>query len=198
MSLDKPGLPASAVTLHGAIVWFTGMSGAGKSTLATAVRDVLHAYGRVEILDGDVVRRQLSPQLGFSKADREANVRRIGRMAVALASEGAVAIAAAISPHREVREEIRHLADAAGIPFVEIYLNPSLQTLIEKDAKGLYRRAIAGEIPNFTGISDPYEPPLAPELELATHTEAVDVSASRIMQLLHERGVVTGYRPLRK
>lgn len=174
------------------------MSGAGKSTLASTVRDVLQPYGRVEILDGDVVRRQLSPQLGFSKADREANVRRIGGMAVALATEGAVAIAAAISPHRDVRDEIRHLADAAGIPFVEIYLNPSLQTLIEKDAKGLYRRALTGEIPHFTGISDPYEAPLTPDLELATHVESVDVSTARIIELLHQRGIVGGYLPLRR
>lgn len=174
------------------------MSGAGKSTLASAVREVLQAHGRVEILDGDVVRRQLSPQLGFSKADREANIRRIGRMAVALAGEGVIAIAAAISPHREVRDEIRQLAGAAGIPFVEIYLNPSLQTLIEKDVKGLYRRALAGEIPNFTGISDPYEPPLAADLELATHTEPVEASTSRIIRLLHERGIISGYLPLRR
>lgn len=168
------------------------MSGAGKSTLSAALHDALSLQGRVEILDGDVVRRLFAPQLGFSKDDRIANVRRIGQMAIELAGAGVIAIAAAISPHRAVRDEVRQMAARASLPFVEIYLNPSLQTLIEKDVKGLYRRALAGEIPNFTGISDPYEPPLSPELELATHTEPVDVSTERILDLLRRHGIVNG------
>lgn len=166
------------------------MSGAGKSTLSEAVRDAMLPHNPVEILDGDVIRRMLAPQLGFSRDDRIANVRRIGQLAIELAGKGVIAIAAAISPHRAVRDEIRQLAAEAGIPFVEIYLNPSLQTLIEKDVKGLYRKALAGEIPQFTGISDPYEPPLAPELELATHTETVEASTARILSVLEARGVV--------
>lgn len=188
---SSPGQRQALTDGRGAVVWFTGMSGAGKSTLATAICDALRPTRRVEIIDGDVVRRQLSPQLGFSRDDRIANVRRIGRMAIDLAEEGVVAVAAAISPHREVRSEVRGLASAAGIPFIEVYLNPSLQVLIQKDVKGLYQRALAGEIPNFTGISDPYEPPLAPELELVTHVEPVEVSTARIIQLLRDRGIVT-------
>jgi adenylylsulfate kinase len=182
---------SAAPRRRGGIVWFTGMSGSGKTTLAAALRESLHSVARVEILDGDVVRRQLSPQLGFSRDDRVANVRRIGRMALELAGEGAVAVAAAISPHREVRDEVRQMATTGGIPFVEIYLNPPLQTLIEKDVKGLYQRALAGEIANFTGISDPYEAPLHPELELVTHAEPVEVSTARIVELLRDRRIVS-------
>jgi adenylylsulfate kinase len=176
-------------TQTGAILWFTGMSGGGKSTLANAIAPMIAASRPVEILDGDEVRLHLSKGLGFTREDRDTNVRRIGFVARLLAKHGIVVITAAISPYAETRNEIRQLAVTERIPFIEIFVNPTIDALVKRDPKGLYKRALAGEIPHFTGVSDPYEPPTHPELEIKTDAEAVEASAARIMSLLAERGI---------
>jgi len=181
--------PAGKVAV-GAILWLTGMSGGGKSTLANAVAPLIAPTRRVQILDGDEVRLHLSKGLGFSREDRDTNVRRIGFVARLLAKHGVVVITAAISPYADTRNEIRQLAATEGIPFVEIFVNPTLDALVKRDPKGLYKRALAGEIPHFTGVSDPYEPPTHPDLEIRTDSESVDASAARIMALLEKRAIL--------
>lgn len=176
--------------MRGAILWFTGMSGAGKSTLATAVGAQVSQHRAVEILDGDVVRTHLSKGLGFSREDRDTNVRRIGFVATLLARHGVFVITAAISPYANIRAEIRALAEAEGIAFIELFVNPPLPWLIARDVKGLYKRALAGEIAHFTGITDPYEAPAAPDLEIHTDAEPVEQSATRIVLLLEQRGLI--------
>src|SRR4029077_13419593 len=142
---------------QGVTVWFTGLSGAGKSTISTALAEELRRRGRpVEILDGDVVRENLSKGLGFSREDRDTNIRRIGFVAELLTRHGVVVLVAAISPYRETRDEVR----ARIGHFVEVHVDCPLDELVQRDVKGLYKRALAGEIDNFTGVSDPYEPPL--------------------------------------
>ena len=174
----------------GAILWFTGLSGSGKSTLANEVARRTIAYRPVEILDGDDIRRHLSAGLGFSRQDRDTNVRRIGFVARLLARHGVLAITAAISPYRDVRSEIRRSAEDEQLAFIEVYLNPSLASLVTRDPKGLYRRALAGDIAQFTGVSDPYEPPVHPDLEIATHLVSVESSVERILSVLHERQLI--------
>ena len=176
--------------MTGAILWFTGMSGAGKSTLATAVGAQVSASRSVEILDGDVVRTHLSKGLGFSREDRDTNVRRIGFVARLLAKHGVFVITAAISPYADIRDEVRAMAEADGVVFIEVFVNPTLDSLIARDVKGLYKRALAGEIAHFTGITDPYEAPLAPDLEIQTDAETVDQSAARIVSLLAEKKLI--------
>ncbi len=176
--------------MTGAILWFTGMSGAGKSTLATAVGAHVSTRRPVEILDGDVVRTHLSKGLGFSRDDRDTNVRRIGFVARLLAKHGVFVITAAISPYANLRDEVRGMAEAEGITFLEVFVNPSLQSLIARDVKGLYKRALAGEIEHFTGITDPYEAPLAADLEIQTDAESVEQSAVRILTLLQEKKLI--------
>ncbi|HSV75200.1 MAG TPA: adenylyl-sulfate kinase [Chthonomonadales bacterium] len=174
---------------QGFILWFTGLSGSGKSTLAQAIAERLRADGlRVELLDGDEVRTNLSKGLGFSKEDRDTNIRRIGYVARLLARNGVVAITAAISPYREIRDEVRREAAADGVPFVEAYPSATLDALVERDVKGLYRKAIAGEIRNFTGVSDPYEPPLAPEVEVRTDEQTPAESVEAILAALKGLG----------
>ena len=172
---------------HGFTLWFTGLSGAGKSTLACAVRDVLVDRGRrVEILDGDEVRTNLSKGLGFSKEDRDTNIRRIGFVARLLSRNGVVAIGAAISPYRGVRREVRCAHEA---PFVEAYVSCSLDELVRRDSKGLYAKALRGEIQHFTGVSDPYEPPDAAEITVHTDREPPEASIARIVACLEARGL---------
>ena len=169
----------------GFIVWFTGLSGAGKSTIATAVQSELTRRGRhSELLDGDEVRTHLSKGLGFSKEDRDTNIRRIGYVARLIARSGGVAITAAISPYREVRDELR--GQTPG--FVEVFVRAPLDTLVERDTKGLYRKAIAGEIANFTGVSDPYEEPLRPEVTCDTSVESVEQSVTKVLDKLERLG----------
>lgn len=164
-------------------LWFTGMSGAGKSTLAKlAAEELLDRGHRVEVLDGDEVRTHLSKGLGFSKEDRDTNIRRIGYVARLLSRNGVVAISAAISPYRDVRDEVRRQHER----FFEVYVKCPLEKLVERDVKGLYKRAIAGEIPHFTGVSDPYEEPLNPELVIETHRETAADSLSRLIRALEE------------
>jgi adenylyl-sulfate kinase len=166
---------------QGFTVWFTGVSGAGKSTLSHLLETRLRELGsKVELLDGDVVRTRLSKGLGFSKEDRDENVRRIGFVCELLSRHGVIAIAAAISPYRAAREEVR-----ARIPnFVEVYMTCPVEILTERDVKGLYKKALAGDLPHFTGISDPYEPPLAPEVIVNSSSETPEESLDKIWATL--------------
>jgi len=170
---------------RGFTLWLTGLSGAGKSTLAAAVADELRRGGvRVETLDGDEVRQNLSKGLGFSREDRDTNIRRIGYVAKLLTRNGVAVIGAAISPYRAVRDEVRREIGA----FAEVHVKASLDECVRRDTKGLYARALAGEIAQFTGVSDPYEEPLAPELLVDTEREDVATSAARVIDRLVELG----------
>ncbi len=173
----------------GFILWFTGLSGAGKTTLALALKERLAGGQPVEILDGDEMRTNLSKGLGFSREDRDTNIRRIGFVARLLARHGVAAIGAAISPYAAARAEVRALAEKEGIPFLEVFANAELDALVERDVKGLYRKALAGELPHFTGVSDPYEAPERPDLSLRTDRESVEDSLARILDLLSARGL---------
>jgi adenylyl-sulfate kinase len=174
---------------RGFTLWFTGLSGAGKSTLAAALRDEIRARGRrVEVLDGDEVRTNLSKGLGFSKEDRDTNIRRIGYVARLLSRNGVVVITAAISPYRDVRDEVRRLHEA---PFVETFVECSIDELVRRDAKGLYAKALRGELPNFTGISDPYEPPPSPDIHVRSDRETVAESRSSILAFLERTGLLS-------
>jgi adenylyl-sulfate kinase len=176
--------------MNGAILWFTGLSGGGKSTLANAVGARASAIRPVEILDGDEVRTHLSKGLGFTREDRDINVQRIGFVARLLAKHGVFVITAAISPYASTRDEMRALAVADGIPFIEAFVNPTLAALVSRDVKGLYKRALAGEIAHFTGVSDPYEPPVHPEVVIATDAEPVAASVDRVWAVLVNKGIV--------
>jgi adenylyl-sulfate kinase len=169
---------------QGVILWFTGLSGVGKSTLARRVGAELNARRAVEVLDGDEVRRALSPDLGFSKADRDLHVGRLGFVARAVARTGAVAICAAISPYAAARDAVRAQAIADGSRFVEVALHAPLEVLTRRDPKGLYARAISGQLPGFTGVSDPYEPPQQPELRLDTSVTGEDACVAALMRVL--------------
>jgi adenylylsulfate kinase len=174
----------------GAILWFTGLSGSGKSTLAASVSARLTPVVPVEILDGDEIRKRLSADLGFTKEERDTNIRRIGFVARLLARHGVFVIAAAISPYAATRHEMRQLACDEGIPFLEVFLSARIETLVERDAKGLYKRAFAGELLHFTGVSDPYEAPTNPDGIIHTDHESVHASTQRILTLLVQRGLV--------
>ena len=172
----------------GCTVWFTGLSGAGKSTISTLLRERLCAAGaKVELLDGDIVRTHLSKGLGFSHADRDENIRRIGFVCELLSRNGVIAIVAAISPYREARESVR-----ARIPnFVEVFMECPMDVLVGRDVKGLYKKALAGEIEHFTGISDPYECPEKPELTIHSSLETPEQSVERVWRTLKSLGLIT-------
>ena len=174
MNLAHPGLT----------VWFTGLSGSGKSTLSLAVSEQLAANGyRVQLLDGDEVRTFLSRDLGFSKQDRDENIRRIGYVAELLTKNGVITLVSAISPYRDARDAVR-----ARIPnFLEVFVNAPVEECERRDVKGLYKRARAGEIKVFTGISDPYEQPLNPDLECRTDLETVPESLQRVIDAILAR-----------
>jgi adenylyl-sulfate kinase len=175
----------------GFTLWFTGMSGAGKSTLSQPMVERLRALGhKVELLDGDVVRTNLSKGLGFTKEDRDINVRRIGFVANLLSRNGVVAVTAAISPYRQIRDEVRAMITKDGGGFVEIHVHCPVEVLAERDVKGLYKKALAGEIPHFTGVTDPYEPPEHPEVVVDSSTETVEASLEKILVKLQELGYV--------
>jgi adenylylsulfate kinase len=174
---------------EGFTLWFTGLSGAGKSTLANLAAEELRGRGhRVEVLDGDEVRTNLSKGLGFSKEDRDTNIRRIGYVCKLLARNGVIAISAAISPYREIRDEVR----AQHQRFFEVYVKCPLDTLVERDVKGLYRKALRGEIGNFTGVSDPYEEPFSPELVIESHRERPEQSIQHLLRSLEHAGFIFG------
>ena len=168
---------------EGFTLWFTGLSGAGKTTLATIIYNRLKKVGaKVELLDGDVFRTNLSKGLGYSKEDRDTNIRRIGFVCDLLARNGVIAIAAAISPYRDIRDELK-----ANIRnFIEVYVECPIDVLVQRDIKGLYRKALIGQIQNFTGISDPYEPPDNPAIVVHSGSEEPERSAERIWEHLCE------------
>ena len=170
---------------HGVTIWFTGLSGSGKSTIARILEKRLRAMGRkVEVLDGDVVRTNLSKGLGFSKEDRDTNIKRIGFVCHLLTRNDVVAIAAAISPYREVRDYNRSLIGN----FVEVYAKCSLDECAKRDVKGLYQKAMKGEIKGFTGVDDPYEEPLHPEVVCETDKQTPEESAEKVLSKLEELG----------
>ncbi|MGA2891148.1 MAG: adenylyl-sulfate kinase [Terracidiphilus sp.] len=172
---------------QGFTLWLTGMSGAGKTTISFLLEEWLRKRGaHVERLDGDEVRKRLSKELGFSREDRDENIRRIGFIAELLCRNGVIAIVAAISPYRAVRQELRLRIPA----FVEIHIDCPLNVLIARDVRGLYKKALTGEIEHFTGISDPYEPPLAPELVIDSSTETPEQSARRVWNKLKDLGLI--------
>ncbi|HEX5602407.1 MAG TPA: adenylyl-sulfate kinase, partial [Pyrinomonadaceae bacterium] len=179
----------------GFTVWFTGLSGAGKTTLAQSLVPELRGRGlNVEVLDGDEVRTNLSKGLGFSKEDRDTNIRRIGYVSRLLARNGVAVISAAISPYREIRDEVRESVEGEGIQFIEVYVKCPLEVLTERDVKGLYQKALAGEIKGFTGVSDPYEEPLHPEIVVETDRESIAISARKILNELQRRKLLGGSR----
>jgi len=172
---------------QGFTLWFTGLSGAGKSTIADIIEKRLRDGGaKVEVLDGDVVRTNLSKGLGFSKEDRDTNIRRIGFVCKLLARNGAISISAAISPYKEIRDEIRAQIDN----FVEVYTECPLEVLVERDTKGLYKKALSGEIKNFTGVSDPYEAPENPEVLVNSAEQTAEESAEIVWARLVGLGLI--------
>ena len=172
----------------GFTLWFTGLSGAGKTTISGLLETELRARGsKLEILDGDIVRENLSKGLGFSKEDRDTNIRRIAFVADLLSRNGVPVITAAISPYRALRDEARELM---GDRFVEAYVKASVEVCEERDVKGLYAKARSGEIKEFTGVSDPYEPPENPELILDTEHQSAEESALQILGYLEERELI--------
>ena len=176
---------------RGVTVWFTGLSGAGKTTISEAVEKRLREHGyKVEPLDGDIVRQNLTKGLGFSKADRDENIRRIGFVAHLLSRNGVVVLVSAISPYREIRDEVRGRIGS----FIEVFVNAPLETCEKRDVKGLYQKARAGEIKGFTGIDDPYEEPLKPEVECRTDRESLDESVAKVLRALEGYGYVDGTR----
>jgi len=169
----------------GVTIWFTGLSGAGKTTISHQVAEKLKEEGyKLEVLDGDIVRTNLTKGLGFSKDDRDENIRRIGFVSHLLTRNGVIVIVSAISPYREIRDEVR----AKIGDFVEVFVNAPLEVCEDRDVKGLYKKARAGEIKMFTGISDPYEPPLNPEIECRTDLEELDESVNKVLEGLTKLG----------
>lgn len=182
---------------RGFIVWLTGLPGSGKTTVARALagRVSTHAHMRVEVLDGDDVRRTLSADLGYSREDRDAQVGRLGFVARLLARNDVAVIVAAVSPYADARERERRCSQEAGIPFVEVHLDAELPLLVARDIKGNYRRALDGQLPNFTGVTDPYEPPSNPDVRLRTTREPLDAGLRAILEGLTARGLVAGPVP---
>ncbi|MGH4000198.1 MAG: adenylyl-sulfate kinase [Pseudonocardiaceae bacterium] len=175
---------------RGATIWLTGLSGAGKTTIADAVAGQLRAAGRaVEVLDGDELRRGLSAGLGFSRADRDTHVRRVGFVAELLARHGVVALVPVIAPYSATRDEVRAQHDAHGTAYFEVYVATPLAECVRRDVKGLYTRAAAGELTGMTGVDDPYEEPTKPDLRLDTTTLNITTTTQQIMDLLTDRGV---------
>jgi adenylyl-sulfate kinase len=174
---------------RGGTIWFTGFSGSGKSTIASAVEAALIAAGRpAYLLDGDNVRHGLNGDLGFSAEDRTENVRRISHVAQLMADAGIVVLVPVISPYRAGRQWARDIHAAADLPFVEVFVDAPIEACMERDVKGLYAKAAAGEIPNFTGVSDPYEPPESPELHIRTDEETPETSVASVLLYLDTNG----------
>ncbi len=178
---------------RGACLWFTGLSGSGKSTTAEALVPLLEARGRtVTMLDGDVVRTHLTQGLGFSREDRDTNVRRVGYVASEVVRHGGLVVAALVSPYRDTRAEVR---DMVGEGYIEVFVDTPLQVVEERDVKGWYAKARAGEVKEFTGVSDPYEPPLDPELTLLTTDTTAEANAQLVLEYLESRGILAPAQP---
>src|SRR5437660_924602 len=176
----------------GATLWFTGLSGSGKSTIAYTLEHALIQRGNLAyVLDGDNIRHGLNKNLGFSAADREENIRRIGEVAKLFADCSVIAMTSFISPYRKDRDTVRALHDAAGMPFIEIHVSTPIETCEQRDPKGLYKKARAGQLKQFTGIDDPYEPPLKPELTIDATNTSPQQATLQLLDYLHKRGVIS-------
>jgi adenylylsulfate kinase len=176
---------------RGATIWFTGLSGSGKSTIAVALERALFKQGKLSYrLDGDNVRLGINKNLGFSEEDRTENIRRIGEVAKLLGDAGTIALSSFISPYKKDRDEVRELHEHAGLNFIEVFVDCSLAVAEERDPKGLYKKARAGEIKNFTGIDDPYEAPVNPEIHLHTDEMSLEQEVQIILDHLRENGFI--------
>ena len=176
---------------RGVTIWFTGLSGAGKSTVAVALEKALHTCGKLSYrLDGDNVRLGINKNLGFSEEDRTENIRRIGEVAKLFGDAGVIALSSFISPYKADRDRVRELHENANLEFIEVFVDCSLEEAERRDPKGLYKKARAGEIKNFTGIDDPYEPPESPEIHLRTDEMSLEEEVQAVMDFLLERRVI--------
>ncbi len=176
----------------GATLWFTGLSGSGKSTVAVALEQALAAKGKLTYrLDGDNIRLGINKNLGFSAEDRTENIRRIGEISKLFVDVGVITLSSFVSPYRADRDLVRELHEAAGMQFIEVYVDVPLDVAESRDPKGLYKKARAGEIPNFTGISDPYEEPLNAEVVLNSHEMSLEEEVNVLLALLEERGLLS-------
>jgi len=175
----------------GATIWFTGLSGSGKSTIAVALENALFKRGKLSYrLDGDNVRLGINKNLGFSEADRTENIRRIGEVSKLFGDAGTIALSSFISPYRDDRDEVRELHEAANLKFIEVFVDCSLEVAESRDPKGLYKKARAGEIKNFTGIDDPYEAPVSPEIHLHTDKMTLEEEVSKILDYLKDHDIL--------
>ena len=180
------------LTQQGATIWLTGLSGSGKSTIAVALEQVLLKQGKhAYVLDGDNVRHGLNKNLGFSAEDRTENIRRIGEVSKLFADAGLISLTSFISPYRADRDLVRALHDEAKLPFLEVYVETPLEVAEQRDPKGLYKKARAGEIKGFTGIDDPYEEPVNAELILHTADQSVEESVGALLGLIEDRGLLS-------
>ena len=176
---------------QGVTIWFTGLSGSGKSTLAVALEQALYERGHLSYrLDGDNIRLGINKNLGFSAEDRAENIRRIGEIAKLFADTGVITLSSFISPYRSDRDRVREIHEASGLRFIEVFVDCPLAVAEQRDPKGLYKKARAGEIKNFTGIDDPYEPPAAPDIHLHTDRASLEEEVSSILSYLEQQAIL--------
>jgi adenylylsulfate kinase len=184
---------ADLLKQKGATIWFTGLSGSGKSTIAFTLEHALVQRGRLAyVLDGDNIRHGLNKNLGFSAADREENIRRIGEVAKLFADSGVVTMTSFISPYRKDRDTVRALHVEGKLPFIEVHVNTPIATCEQRDPKGLYKKARAGQLKNFTGIDDPYEPPIHPELAIDATSISPQDATVLLLEYLQKEGIISG------
>jgi adenylylsulfate kinase len=185
----KPADLEDLLKQKGCVIWFTGLSGSGKSTISTMVQRMLHADDHLSyVLDGDNIRHGLNKDLGFSPDDRVENIRRIGEVAKLFRESGVIVLTAFISPYRKDRDTVRAILDPGR--FLEVYVHADVETCKKRDPKGLYEKALAGKIPEFTGVSAPYEEPLSPELIVDTTKETVEQSSQKVIDMLRARNLI--------